>query len=416
MIRDKMCRRPELTEHYTEGETTMNLAAAYMQELTALARQTAAESCVLMHNENHTLPLAEGTKLAVFGVAQLHYYPSGLGSGGLVNTRGMTGLIDALAESGLCTLDEPVRAAYKAWEMAHPFQTGDGWARHPWAQPEMPLTDELLDTAALSSDTAIVIIGRTAGEDKDNEDVLGSWQLTAEEEAMIARVSARFARAAVLLNVGNVMDMTWIARTKPGAVLYVWQGGQEGARGTVDVVFGKTAPSGRLADTIAQCAADYPSTKNHGSETRNIYAEDVYVGYRYFETFAENDVVYPFGYGLSYSDFEITSLSADNKTAHVKVMNGGKMAAENVIELYAKDESSEFAAKNPSLCGFMRISLDAGEEKTFDITINEDAFTVVSDDGRRIPGSGKLTLYAGFSSPCDRSSELSGKDCVRLVL
>ena len=384
----------------------MNLAAAYMQELTALARQTVTESCVLMRNENHTLPLTAGMRVAVFGTAQLHYYPSGLGSGGLVNTNGMTGLYDALAESGLCTLNETVRSAYKAWEMAHPFQTGDGWARHPWAQEEMPLTDELLDAASADAEAAIVIIGRTAGEDKDNQDVPGSWHLTSAEEAMIAQVSARFARTAVLLNVGNVMDMTWIERTKPGAVLYIWQGGQEGARGTVDVVFGRTAPSGRLTDTIALSAADYPSAPNHGSETRNVYAEDVYVGYRYFETFASEKVLYPFGYGLSYTTFAHTPISVERVgekvTLRSQVGNTGDAVASEVVQAYVQAPQGRLGKPVRVLCGFDKTAQLAPGEQT-EVTITAPLTDLASYDDSGVTGhrscwlleAGEYRFYLG---------------------
>lgn len=346
----------------------MNQAAKYLEELSRLARQTVSESCVLMRNEGQTLPFAAGVKLAVFGVAQLHYYPSGLGSGGLVNTHGITGLYEALRDSGLCQVDVEVRAAYEAWQFAHPFQTGDGWARHPWAQPEMPLEDARIAAAAARAEAAVVIIGRTAGEDKDNEDIPGSWRLTEAEEQLIAQVSARFARTAVLLNVGNVMDMTWIARTKPGTVMYVWQGGQEGARGTVDVLFGKTAPSGRLPDTIACAAADYPAAANFGDDTRNYYEEDIYVGYRYFETFAPEKVLYPFGYGLSYTTFAHAPVSVerDGLTLRIchRVTNTGETAASEVVQVYAQAPQGALGKPSRVLCGFEKTAILAPSETT----------------------------------------------------
>lgn len=115
----------------------------------------------------------------------------------------------------------------------------------------------------------------------------------------------------VLLNVGNIIDMQWVMRYNPGAVAYIWQGGQEGCRGVLDVLNGTVNPCGKLPDTIACTPADYPAADHYGADDRNIYAEDIYVGYRYFETFAPEKVLYPFGFGLSYTKFEVRLLSAD---------------------------------------------------------------------------------------------------------
>ena len=265
---------------------------------------------------------------------------------------------------------------------------------------------------AKNSDTVILVLGldeTLEGEEGDTGNSYYSGDkkdllLPESQRILMEKVLAAGKPTVVILMAGSAVDISY-AQENADAILLTWYPGARGGSAVSQILFGEVSPSGKLPVTFYHNEAldEMPEFTDYSMNNRT---------YRYYT----GTPLYPFGYGLSYSDFEITSLSADNKTAHVKVINGGKMAAENVIELYAKDESSEFAAKNPSLCGFMRISLDAGEEKTFDITINEDAFTVVSDDGRRIPGSGKLTLYAGFSSPCDRSSELSGKDCVRLVL
>jgi len=367
----------------------MTTAATYMNELIAAARQTVSESCVLLLNEHKTLPFASGTRLAVFGTAQLHYYPSGLGSGGLVNTRGIPGLCDALTDSGLCTLCAPVREAYLQWNADHPFQTGDGWSNHPWTQPQMPLSDELLTTAAAQADAALIIIGRTAGEDKDNADLPGSWLLTEDEEAMIARVQACFARTAVILNVGNVMDMGWVERTQPAAVMYVWQGGQEGAAGTVDVLFGKQSPSGRLPDTIARSMRDYPAAEHFGDPERNIYTEDIYVGYRYFETFAPEKVLYPFGAGLSYTTFAHTPgtirRDGDRLTLIHTVKNTGDTAGREVVQVYVQLPQGKLGKPMRTLCAFEKTELlvpgDAAQ-----LTISFDLGSIASYDDSGVTG------------------------------
>lgn len=363
----------------------MNQSVAYRKKLTELARQTASESCVLLHNENRTLPFEKGAHLAVFGVAQLHYYASGLGSGGLVNTDGMRTIWQALEAGGCCTLNAKVRACYEDWARSHPFQTGDGWAAHPWTQEEMPLTDEMLD-AAQTSDAALIVIGRTAGEDKDNADVPGSWRLTEAEERLIAGVCAHFEKSAVLLNVGNIMDMTWVARTKPGAVLYAWQGGEAGADGTVDVLFGACAPSGRLTDTIAIAAADYPCHGHFGDEKQNIYAEDIYVGYRYFETFCPERVLYPFGAGLSYTTFahEPIGFIYDGETVTVthRVTNTGDTPAPEVVQGYAQPPQGRLGKPRRVLCGFATTErLAPGETAEVSIRFGLRAIASYDDGG-----------------------------------
>lgn len=281
------------------GEFTLN-----MEEYQACARQAAAEGCVLLKNENATLPLRRGEKVAVFGRIAFNYYKSGLGSGGLVNTRYVVGILDALrAESGI-TVDESVLSVYEDWIREHPFDEGEGWGKVPWSQKEMPVSDDLIAKAA-GNDVAIVIIGRTAGEDQDTGNLPGQYLLTAEESDLIRKVSAAFPRTAVILNVGNIIDMKWVEEFSVPCVLYAWQGGQEGGNAVCDVLTGRVNPCGRLTDTIAENIEDYPSTANFGDVKKNFYREDIYVGYRYFETFAKEKVLYPFGFGLSYTAFSV---------------------------------------------------------------------------------------------------------------
>lgn len=193
------------------------------KQYAALARQAAAEGCVLLENKNNTLPLAEGETCAVFGRTQFEYYKSGTGSGGLVNTSYVHDLDYALTESSLI-IDEEVKTAYKNWLKDHPFDLGNGWAQEPWCQVEMPLSDELVSGAASRCQTALIVIGRTAGEDRDNAAEKGSWYLTDAEEAMLEIVCRHFSRTVVILNVGNIIDMSFVDRYEPSSVLYIWQG------------------------------------------------------------------------------------------------------------------------------------------------------------------------------------------------
>ena len=269
------------------------------------ARAAAAEGCVLLRNENGALPIREGETAAVFGRIQLDYYKSGTGSGGMVNVPYVHSILDGLAQHPSVRIYEPLPDIYRAWTAEHPFDRGTGWGTEPWCQEEMPLTDELTADAAAHADLALVIIGRTAGEDRDNTPQPGSYYLTDGERDMLKKVCGAFSRTAVILNTGNIIDMSWVEEYAPQAVLYVWQGGMEGGSGAADVLCGAVSPSGKLPDTIARKLQDYPSIRNFGSGEANFYQEDVYVGYRYFETFAPQSVLYPFGFGLSYTSFEI---------------------------------------------------------------------------------------------------------------
>ena len=253
-----------------------------LKKYAQLARQAAAEGCVLLKNENNALPLQKGDRVAVFGRSAFHYYKSGLGSGGLVNTRYVTGILDALKSCPYLVLDLELVGLYEAWLEENPYDEGQGWGQVPWCQKEMPLTEEMVGHAA-RTDAAIVIIGRTAGEDQDLKNEAGSYLLTDTEEEMIAKVCAVCSRTIILLNVGSIIDMTWVDKYQPMAILYTWQGGQEGGNAVVDVMTGLVNPCGKLTDTIARSISDYPSTANFGDPRQNIYAEDIYVGYRYFQ-------------------------------------------------------------------------------------------------------------------------------------
>jgi len=209
-----------------------------LEEYTAVARQAVAEGCVLLKNENKTLPIQKGDRVAVFGRMAANYYKSGLGSGGLVNTRYVTGILDAMLESEDIKLDKKLLKVYEEWNETHPIDKGKGWGMVPWNQEEMPLDEALVENAAEYDDIAVVIVGRTAGEDQDNAVREGSYLLTELEKDMIAKVSKHFERTVVLLNVGNIVDMKWVEELNVPSVMYVWQGGQEGGNGVLDVLLG----------------------------------------------------------------------------------------------------------------------------------------------------------------------------------
>lgn len=356
-----------------------------LERYAALARQATAEGCVLLENEGQALPLREGERVAVFGRMAFHYYKSGLGSGGLVNTRYVVGILDALKDCKEIRLDEKLMGIYEDWIRENPFDEGQGWGRVPWCQKELEVTDEMLGCAR-DNDVSLVIIGRTAGEDQDNNAGPGSYCLTETEEDMIRRVCQVSKRTVVVLNVGNIIDMSWVKKYHPQAVLYAWQGGQEGGNGVADVLTGKVCACGKLTDTIAQSIEDYPSTENFGDPFKNYYKEDIYVGYRYFETFAKDKVLYPFGYGLSYTGFgikaEILKNSEEELTVAAEVVNTGAVKGKEVVEVYAKVPQGKLGNPARRLIGFAKTGeLTPGEKEEVVIVIPKYDLTSYDDSG-----------------------------------
>lgn len=376
------------------------------EKYTAKARQAVAEGQVLLLNQNHVLPLPKGSHVAVFGRMQLHYYKSGTGSGGMVNVNKVTGILEALEESEDVQVYEPLVGVYREWEKDHPFDEGVGWGNEPWSQEEMELNEALVEEAAEKNEYAIVILARTAGEDKDNKMLEGAYCLTSIEEDMLQKVRKSFAKMIVLLNTGNIMDMSFMDQYRPDAVMYVWQGGMIGGLGTVDVLTGKVCPSGRLSDTIAAQMSDYPADPYFGGLEQNLYVEDIYVGYRYFESAAKSKVLYPFGFGLSYTTFSMEADGfsyAENQVSFVmKVTNTGSVAGKEVVQVYAKAPLGKLGKPARVLIDFKKTKeLMPGECETLTFAIPTSVFASyneVSTAGMPVGWvleAGEYTIYAG---------------------
>lgn len=350
------------------------------------AAKMVSEGIVMLKNENNALPLDTDKEVAVFGRIQFHYYKSGTGSGGMVNVTKVVNILDGLIDNGV-KVNEKLLDTYRKWDKENPFDLGEGWGGEPWSQKEMPLDEGLVKETAKSCETAIVIIGRTAGEEQDNRLEAGSYLLSDDEIEMLTVVRKHFKKVVLLLNVGNIIDMTDINRIAPDSVLYVWQGGMTGGKGTADVLTGKVSPSGKLPDTIAYKASDYPSDANFGrEENRDIYAEDIYVGYRYFETFAKEKVLYPFGFGLSYTEFEIKTEKAEITEGAVKlsvsVKNIGSYKGKEVIEVYCEAPQGGLGKAARVLCGFEKtMELVPQEEQLVEIAVDIAKLASYDDSG-----------------------------------
>lgn len=272
-----------------------------------LLRRAAAEGAVLIEN-NGVLPLKEGTKVALFGITGYESHYVGYGSGGDVNKPYAVSFVDGIENCDRLEIDKVLESTYKNWDKQNPINHGF-WGHWPFYFPEMPLDKQTVRESKSRNDVAVAVIGRSAGEDRDCNLEKGSYYLADDEIAMLDMIAAEFDNIVILLNIGGITDMTWVEkyRDKIGAILIVWQGGMECGNAAADLLCGNVSPSGRLTDTIAKRYEDYPSSSSFGGKDFNEYKEDIYVGYRYFETFAKDKVLYPFGYGLSYTDFEISS-------------------------------------------------------------------------------------------------------------
>ena len=369
-----------------------------------IARRTVAEGMVLVEN-NGVLPLKKGSRVAVFGRIQTHYYKSGTGSGGMVNVDRVITIPEGLKNSGCVSVDEELEGIYEKWEEEHPFDEGIGWGNEPWCQEEMQHDDEMVKHVADKNEAAICIIGRTAGEDRDATDSEGSYRLTAVEDDMLRKVRKHFKRMVVLLNVGGIIDMSFVDDINPDAVMHVWQGGMIGGDGTADVLVGKVSPSGKLPDTVAYNISDIPADENFGNDNHIFYAEDIFVGYRYFETFAMNKVRYPFGYGLSYTDFEFeTDVTFDGfeVNVNVKVKNTGKVSGMEVVQVYLGMPCGRLGQPSRILAGFNKTGeLAPAESEMVNISFNIADFASYDDSGvtgyayAHILETGEYKIYVG---------------------
>ncbi len=363
-----------------------NLKSEPYPELAALSRRAAAEGCVLLKNDTGILPFDEQTGVSLFGRCQIEYYKSGIGSGGQVNVPYQINILDGIMENGRIKINHELCQVYKSWIAENPPATTSAWDSIPWSQTEYVPDNETLRRAREVSDVAVIVIGRTAGENRDNAPEKGSWYLSDSEEALLEAVSTHFEKTVVLLNTGNIIDMSWVEKYNVKSVMYVWQGGQEGGRAVADVLCGDVSPCGKLTDTIAHHISDYPSTENFGHPERNVYKEDIYVGYRYFETFARERVRYPFGFGLSYTSFDICAQHVQVKEGQIMidacVKNTGVRAGKEVVSVYFSAPQGELGKSVRELICFAKTGIIApGECETVRLEFDISAMSAYDDSG-----------------------------------
>ena len=365
-----------------------------------LLRDAAAQGAVLL--ENRALPFPEGSRISVFGRCQVNWFCTGYGSGGDVNRPYQVGLLEGLRRCETLTVNEELAQIYERWCADHPVGCEE-WGAWPRFYPEMPLTREQVARAAEVSGSAVVVIGRSSGEDRENALEEGSFYLTAQEREMLKLVSERFSDAVLVLNIGAVMDLGFVKEYPFGAVLIAWQGGMESGNAVADILCGASNPSGRLTDTVALTYADYPSAAHFGGLERNEYYEDIYVGYRWFETFAPERVLYPFGYGLSYTGFSREVLPGGNPLEfRVRVTNTGPRPGRDTLFLFAEKPCGALGNPARELQDFGKTRLLApGEQQELTLCTDEyrlSSFDEGGDTGHRncyVLLQGDYRLYVG---------------------
>lgn len=348
-----------------------------------LLRQAAADGSVLLKNDG-TLPLVNQETVSLFGRCQRDYFFVGYGSGGDVNRPYDVNLVDALKKCDELKVNNRLASIYEGFcfEKKIPNYV---WGMWEYSHEEMPLDDEMVKLASEESDVAVVVIGRAAGEDRDMAKIKGSYYLTDQEMEMLELVTAHFKKVVVLLNIGGVIDMAWAEEfgDKISSILITWQGGMESGNAVADLLCGKVNPSGRLTDTIAKNFDDYPTSKGFGDAKVCEYEEDVFVGYRYFETFAKDKVQYPFGFGLSYTEFSIehieTAAVEGGFEVKAKVTNIGERDGREVVQLYLEKPCGKLGNPAKELAGFAKTKLIAPNESD-EVVIFVDRYQLCSYD------------------------------------
>ncbi len=352
-----------------------------------LLRYTAAQGAVLLKNDG-VLPLEEGTSVSLFGRVQNDWFYTGYGSGGDVNKPYAINLIEGIRNCEKLCLNEELASVYENWCKENPVDHGF-WGHWPRFYPEMPLDENAVKRASQVSSVAVVTIGRSSGEDRENALEKGSYYATDEEIAMLEKVTKYFDKTVLLFNIGCMTDLSFAEKfgDKISAVMIVWQGGMESGNAVADLLSGKEAPSGKLTCTAARKYENYPSASDFGNKKFNNYTEDIFVGYRYFETFSKEEALYPFGFGLTYTDFEITFINTQENdggfTVETSVKNIGKNEGRCVLECYIEKPCGVLGNAYRELCAFKKTKkLAVGESENVSLFVSKYSLASYDEQGK----------------------------------
>ena len=393
----------------------------------ALSREAACEGMILLKNDTDLLPFSPGQKVAVFGKALFDYVKGGGGSGD-VSVSHVYSLYDGLSlEKESIKMHRPLVDFYRDY-VENCYEKG----ALPGLLKEPLLPERFYEEAGTFTDTALIVLSRFSGEGWDRQRVTyegqeayeagwyqihetlfeeSDYYLTREEKIMIEEVKKHFDRIALVLNVGGLVDSSWFAGDNAiSSVLLAWQAGMEGGAAMADLLMGRRNPCGKLPDTLAADLSHYPGVRDfHRSPLYVDYSEDIYVGYRYFETIpGKKDLVnYPFGFGLSYTSFSIEGLmgcrSRNEIILTVRVKNTGQMAGKEVVQVYVQAPQGRLGKAAFSLVDFEKTGLLApGETQLISFSIPFYAMasydeTRIREQGKYILEKGTYTFYAGNS-------------------
>jgi beta-glucosidase len=376
-----------------------------------VAKDAAADGFVLMKNERNTLPLKPGLKIALFGNSAYHTITGGTGSGDVHKAYGIS-IADGLGKEYM--LNKDLQLQYNAY-----LDEADKKIKKP-AMEFMPqeLPDEKIITTAEAtelannSDVAILTIGRTSGEFVDRK-LDNDFYLTQTEKANLKMIGDAFHAKnkplIVLLNIGGIIEMkSW--QDMADAILLVWQPGQEGGKAVKDVISGTVNPSGKLATTFPVEYSDVPSSKGFPGTPARMpalvkYTDGIYVGYRYFEK-NKVPVMYPFGYGLSYTNFLYSNIKISSKiftnelTVRADITNTGKSAGREVVQMYLSAPYEKLDKPVKELKGFVKTDLlQPGKKQTISFTISKrDLASFDEGQSAWIAEKGLYTIQIGASS------------------
>lgn len=373
-----------LAQDQGSGDKTDKSVTPGMPEL---VRAVAAEGAVLLEN-NGVLPFKADDNVALFGRNQIETFFVGYGSGGDVNEPYKISYLDGLKACDSFKINEKLAEKYTNWCAANPVDEGV-WGRWPRYFPEMPFDDEMVNQAASESNRAVVFVGRSSGEDRENALDEGSYYLTSEEKRLIKTVTDKFESTVIVLNIGSVIDFSWLDEYegKIGAVLIAWQGGMESGNALADILSGNVPPSGKLTDTVAYSFEDYSSSADFGAKKFNNYVEDIFVGYRYFSTFAPEKVRYPFGFGLGYADFDLDChdvyIGEEKADVKVSVKNmSDDFSGKETVQVYYSVSGTTLVNPDRQLVAYSKTKLLApGESQQLDITFPKSSFASYDDSG-----------------------------------
>ena len=368
-------------------------------EISELCRKAGAEGIVMLKNSRNVLPIKENEVVSVFGRVQNDFFYVGYGSGGDVNAPYKVGFMEGLKNSGI-KINEKLADEYKKLCSENPVDDGY-WGHWPMSYDEIEISNEMCIEAAKSSDKAIIILGRSSGEDRELKLEKGSYLLSDEEKKLIGRVTSNFKDVILLLNCGSIMDFSEIsAYDNISSILYVWQAGMESGNAIADVLSGKISPCGKLTDTIAKSYNDYPGSDNFGDRKENHYTEDIYVGYRYFETFAKDKVIYPFGYGLSYTEFKIDNINfAFDEKVNIStdINNVGEYSGKEVIQVYFEAPQGKLGKPSRVLVTFKKTNeIKPGEKENISLSFPVKEMASYSEElSAFILEKGTYNIYLG---------------------